>query len=253
MKVHNTDLHWIVLTSTLLPAKWLAQLRELLTGCGRPHELVMLAPTDAGGFTKFLATYRFRRPYATCRLDDDDDALCPEYHRLLSKYAGEPDNTIVSFFRGRTASLVQGVVTVSPRPFRWKWNAQGMARINGDVYAAGNHCRVALEAARTHAFKVVQDETPNVYVYFQDPITLHVQKFNEAQQKKNKQQQQKKLEPSVTQSKDNAARKWVQPKKNNGSGKIKTTAKVVPPKNPQRLQGRRDRHLGQKSCQAFGG
>jgi hypothetical protein len=164
--VGGACIHWIVCTSTLLPARWLGKLQALLESTGKSFELVRLAPGE-GNIWRFAANYRFgAAPYATCRLDDDD-ALCAEYYNLLSVHAREKPGTIVSFFRGRHASLENGVVTTHQKMVSQPWNAQGMARINGNIYAAGDHTKVVANNGREH--KIIQDHSPGVYIQFLDP------------------------------------------------------------------------------------
>lgn len=84
---------------------------------------------------------------------DDDDGLSHDYLEKLSQYK----KGVVSFPRGVKFKLEDNKI-IAGEKVRQKNIALGLARINGNIYACGNHTRVH------EKYEVTYDESPDMYL-----------------------------------------------------------------------------------------
>jgi hypothetical protein len=74
--VGGACIHWIVCTSTLLPARWLGKLQALLESTGKSFELVRLAPGEGNIWTTTTPCAQNTTTSCPCMHEKNPEPLC---------------------------------------------------------------------------------------------------------------------------------------------------------------------------------
>jgi hypothetical protein len=163
-------MRWLIFASPSMPEKYRVRLQSAVLNV---RGALVLWVDSMQEFASHMEAEVHRLevaglPYATVRLDDDD-YLAPSFFRHLSSYS-EHQGQIVSFISGRHVSVSldarsQEVVMVVGQPVVEPYNAFGMSMIGGNIYAAGNHKRVAQK------YVVHLDHTPDMWWATCSPVS----------------------------------------------------------------------------------
>lgn len=119
-----------------LPEKWMDHLRSLTD----PHANIEIHQVNnvkesSSHMNHYLDNQN--GVYFSMRLDDDD-ALHPLFFQNLTKYANEPNGTIVSHYVGRNFTLMNDKIILGNVRFQ-KNIALGLAVKNDNIFNMGNH------------------------------------------------------------------------------------------------------------------
>lgn len=135
---------------------------KLLTITYNHKKIKVFSVNNFADFFQKVNGYKYGKNYATVRLDDDD-ALSHKYVEILNRYS-DYDGRIISFPYGQEYYLKKNKICKGSK-CRKPNIALGLAAINSDIYACGDHDYIAKN------YEVIYDLTKDMYLICCSPLT----------------------------------------------------------------------------------
>lgn len=152
LKQTNPNWEWHIYYSNKLSEKYFNKLFSIIKNY---KNIKIYSVKDFKDFFKKVNEFNYGKYHATVRLDDDD-GLSPNYVQLLNNYS-EYNGKIISFPYGKEFSLKKNKIDIGIN-CRKPNIAIGLAAINGDIYACGDHSFIAKN------YDVIYDLTKDMYL-----------------------------------------------------------------------------------------
>lgn len=155
----SDDWVWLIFTSNKLPQEYFNKLIHLIDDSPK---IFLIPVKDFNEFFEKNLNYKYQKPYATVRIDDDD-GLNLQYVEKLQNYK-KHNGSIISFTEGTLVKIKNNNV-IKGEKYSEKNIALGMAGIGMAIYGLGRHKII------NEKFDVIYDSSPNMYFLNCSPYT----------------------------------------------------------------------------------